>query len=72
MEPTDLFLGEAAAQIGISWHALARLRRLGRIPEARRLGRYHVFPREQIPAIRERLIQQGFIKQTPAPEAVGA
>lgn len=54
-------LAIAAAEIGISPQALNRLRYLGKIPEAVKVGRYHVYPAEAIPAIRERLTALGYI-----------
>ena len=54
---------DAANQLGIHFAKLEDLRKRGLIPEAVQIGRYHVFPTDQINAIRERLEQQGHIKR---------
>lgn len=55
-------LAIAAADIGISAQSLNRLRHLGKVPEAVKVGRFHVYPMKAIPAIRERLTALGYIE----------
>lgn len=53
---------EAANRLGIHFAKLETLRKRGLIPEAIPAGRLFVFPSDQIDTIRERLTQQGHIK----------
>jgi hypothetical protein len=53
---------EAADRLGLHFWKLEDLRKRGLIPEAIKVGRYYVFPADQIDAIRQRLIERGFIK----------
>lgn len=60
-----LYLRQVAADIlGIHFAKLERLRVAGLIPEAIQIGRYHVFPADQLKVIRERLIASGHIRAT--------
>lgn len=61
---------DAANALGIHFAKLEKLRQRGLVPEAIQVGRYHVFPADQLDAIRARLEAAGHIK--PAREAAHA
>ncbi len=52
---------DAANKLGLHFAKLEKLRQRGLIPEAVQVGRYHVFPIDQIDAIRLRLEAEGHI-----------
>ncbi len=57
---------EAAAILGVPYWRLDELRMLGLVPSAR-AGRLHVFPRDQLAEVRERLIRDGHIRPDARP-----
>jgi DNA-binding transcriptional MerR regulator len=57
----DVLIGDVAAEIPMESWRLRRLADRGLCPAPKRVGRYRVFRREDIPAIREAAIKAGFV-----------
>ena len=60
---------DAADALGLHFAKLERLRQMGHIPEAVRVGRYFLFPADKLPEIKARLVRDGHIR--PRREGVG-
>jgi DNA-binding transcriptional MerR regulator len=57
----DVLIGDVAAEIPMESWRLRRLADRGLCPAPKRVGRYRVFRREDIPAIREAAIKAGVV-----------
>jgi len=66
----DLLIGAVAAELNIESWRVRRLADRGLCPQPRRLGRYRVFSRSDIPAIREAADRAGYLNRADRPEAV--
>jgi DNA-binding transcriptional MerR regulator len=68
----DILIGDVAAEIPMESWRLRRLADRGLCPAPRRVGRYRVFRREDIPAIRAAAIKAGFVMVTSRSKVVTA